>query len=77
MKHLLLIFLVFSIAIYTANNPFFDGGMETIGKAGLAGFEWTYQIIKHYSLNGDVIITIPTDANPDLIDSLAADYGKP
>jgi len=77
MKHLLLIFLVFSIAIYIANNPFFDGGMETIGKAGLAGFEWTFKTIKHYSSNEAVIITIPTDANPDLIDSIAADYGKP
>jgi hypothetical protein len=34
------------------------------------GIDWTL------GENGDVIITISTDADPDLIDSLAAEYGK-
>jgi hypothetical protein len=47
-----------------------------LAKAGLTAFEWMAEKFD-WTLreNGDVIV-ISIDADPDLIDSLAAEYGK-
>jgi len=70
MKFLTVIVLI--LAIYLSNHGA-DSLTDTIGNIGIESFEW---ICKTLSEDGDVLITISTEANPDLIDSLAHEFGR-
>jgi len=70
MKSLTVIILI--LAIYLSNHGF-DSLTDTVGKIGIESFEWIHRTLEQ---NEGVIITISTEANPDLIDSLAHEFGR-
>jgi len=72
MKFLLVAVLILSI--YLSNHaevtiPL----MDNIGHVAIECFEWIYKTLNQ---NRAVLITIPIDADQDIIDTLAEQYGR-